>query len=111
MNLTKSRNMHTGNLGLLLLAIWLIVTGLLPLVNINVPGAGMILALLAVAAGILLVLPLSRAKPSASTGTFLLSIWLIVQGAMVLLRISFPQSNLVMAILAIAAGALLLLQR
>jgi len=43
------------NLGLLL-AIWLIATGLLPLLNVSFPTAGTILALLAIAAGLLLLL-------------------------------------------------------
>ncbi len=45
----------TNNLGMLLLAIWLIATGLLSLVNLNVPGIGIVMALLALAAGILIL--------------------------------------------------------
>ena len=48
MNLTK-------NLGMLLLGIWLIVTGLLQVVTIQIPGIGMILALLAIVAGALIL--------------------------------------------------------
>jgi len=48
MNLTK-------NLGMLLLAIWLIVTGLLQVVSIPIPAIGIILALLAIAAGVLIL--------------------------------------------------------
>ncbi|MDZ4180514.1 MAG: hypothetical protein U1E29_15005 [Coriobacteriia bacterium] len=44
------------NLGMLLLAIWLIVTGLLQLVSISIPGIGIILAVLAIAAGVLILL-------------------------------------------------------
>ena len=46
----------TRNLGMLLLAIWLIATGALPLLNINFPASGTILALLAIAAGVLILL-------------------------------------------------------
>ena len=46
----------TKNLGLLLLAIWLIVTGLLQVVTIAIPAIGTLLAILAIAAGILLLL-------------------------------------------------------
>lgn len=47
----------TRNLGFLLLAIWLIVTGLLSIVpTLAVSGIGIILALLAVAAGVLILL-------------------------------------------------------
>jgi hypothetical protein len=44
------------NLGTLLLAIWLIITGLLAFVSISFPYLGQIMALLAIAAGVLLLL-------------------------------------------------------
>lgn len=44
------------NLGMLLLGIWLVLTGLLPLLNINISNSGTILALLAIAAGILILI-------------------------------------------------------
>ena len=43
-------------LGIILLSIWLIVTGLLQLVDISIPGIGAIMAILAIAAGALLLL-------------------------------------------------------
>ena len=47
----------TKNLGMLLLAIWLILSGLLQFVNIGIPEIGsLILPLLAIAAGVLLLL-------------------------------------------------------
>jgi hypothetical protein len=42
-------------LGKLLLGIWLIATGLLPYLNINIPNQGFIMAILAVVAGILII--------------------------------------------------------
>ena len=44
------------SLGMLLLGIWLIVTGLLQVVSIHIPAIGIILALLAIAAGVLILL-------------------------------------------------------
>ena len=44
------------NLGMLLLGIWLIVAGLLQVVSIHIPAIGAILALLAIAAGVLILL-------------------------------------------------------
>jgi hypothetical protein len=41
----------TKNLGMLLLGIWLIITGLIPLLNLGVSGLGTLMAVLAVAAG------------------------------------------------------------
>lgn len=44
------------NLGMLLLAIWLILTGLIGLLGLAFAGLGVIMALLALAAGILILL-------------------------------------------------------
>ena len=44
----------TRNLGMLLLGIWLILTGLLPFLNLDVPGA--VMSLLALVAGVLILL-------------------------------------------------------
>lgn len=44
------------NLGLLLLAIWLILGGLMPLLNLSFSGAGTLMAILAIAAGVLILL-------------------------------------------------------
>jgi hypothetical protein len=46
----------TKNLGLLLLGIWLILTGLLPLLRLTIPESGLILAVLAIVAGVLILL-------------------------------------------------------
>jgi hypothetical protein len=55
MKLTDS--LGSRNLGMLLLGIWLILTGLLPLLNMRVsPTVSMVLAVLAVAAGVLILL-------------------------------------------------------
>ena len=44
------------NLGMLLLAIWLILTGLMPLLDLSFQGVGTIMAILAVASGVLLLI-------------------------------------------------------
>ena len=44
------------NLGLLLAGIWLIMTGLSPLISFSFTGQGQVMALLAVVSGVLLVL-------------------------------------------------------
>jgi len=53
MNLFKSKK---GGLGFLLLGIWLIAMGLLALLQISIPYSDVILALLAIAAGVLIIL-------------------------------------------------------
>ena len=44
------------NLGMLLLGIWLILTGLIPLLSLSFSGLGTLMAILAIAAGVLIVL-------------------------------------------------------
>jgi hypothetical protein len=46
----------TRNLGMLLLAIWLILGGLMPLLNLSFSGAGTAMAILAVIAGALILI-------------------------------------------------------
>jgi hypothetical protein len=46
----------TSNIGMLLLAVWLILTGLIPLLSISFSGLGMVMAILAIAAGILIAI-------------------------------------------------------
>jgi hypothetical protein len=46
----------TKNLGMLLLGIWLILSGLIPLLGLSFSGLGMLMAILAVAAGVLIVI-------------------------------------------------------
>jgi hypothetical protein len=46
----------TKNIGMLLLGAWLILSGLMPLLNFGFSGLGMIMAVLALAAGVLILL-------------------------------------------------------
>lgn len=45
----------TRNVGMLLLAVWLILTGLVPLLNFGFSGLATVMAVLAIAAGVLIV--------------------------------------------------------
>jgi hypothetical protein len=45
----------TSNIGMLLLAVWLILTGLIPLINFSFQGLGTVMSVLAMVAGILIV--------------------------------------------------------
>lgn len=45
----------TKNLGMLLLGIWLIANGLIPLLNLSFSGFGTVMAILAIAAGALIL--------------------------------------------------------
>ena len=46
----------TRNIGMFLLAIWLVLTGLVPLLNLSFSGLGTVMAILAIAAGVLIAL-------------------------------------------------------
>lgn len=46
----------TRNIGMLLLAVWLILTGLVPLLNLSFSGLGTVMAVLAIAAGVLIII-------------------------------------------------------
>ena len=45
----------TKNLGMLLLAIWLILTGLIPLLNLSFSGLSTVMTIIAIAAGVLIL--------------------------------------------------------
>jgi len=96
---------------MLLLSIWLIATGLLSFANVSFPSSGIIFALLAIAAGVLLLLDLRGKRLSGNLGIILLSIWLILTGLLPLLNVNVPYSGIVMALLAVITGVLLLIRR
>ncbi len=45
----------TQNLGMALLGVWLILSGLIPLLNLSFSGLGTLMAILAIAAGALIL--------------------------------------------------------
>jgi len=51
----RSATRGPASLGMVLLAIWLILTGLLPFLNVRIPQAGSVMAVLAIAAGVLIL--------------------------------------------------------
>ncbi len=53
----------TKNIGMLLLSIWLILSGLIPLLNIYFSGIGTIMAILAIAAGAFTLLAHDKTIP------------------------------------------------
>lgn len=99
------------NLGMLLLAIWLILNGAIPLLRIRFPGGDILLAILAITAGVLLLLDQRKMRFTGNLGMLILAIFLILFGLMQVLSLSFPASATILGILAIASGVLLLLHR
>ena len=99
------------NLGMILLSVWLVATGLLSILGIGFPGDGTILALLAIAAGVVILLSLRSGKVSRNLGMLLLGIWLVATGLLPLLNLYSPTSSTILAALAVAAGVLILVKR
>ena len=54
---------------------------------------------------------MAKTKITRNIGMLLLSIWLILPGLLTLVKFSFTGLDIIMAILAIAAGVLILLGR
>ena len=52
----RSATRGSVSLGMILLAIWLILTGLLPFLNVRIPQAGSALAVLAIVAGVVILI-------------------------------------------------------
>ena len=101
----------TKNLGLILLAVWLILNTLVSLFGLSFNGLDIVLAILAISAGVAIIFNLRGGSLSGSLGMILLGLWLLMKGLIPLLNFSFNGLDLVMAILALAAGVLILIKR
>lgn len=97
------------NLGWLLLGIWLIASGVFSLLGIGGAVVGIIVDILAIAAGVVILIVWR--SWSARIGMLLLAIWLIVSALLSLLSFGFPGSGLILAVLVIAAGVFILIER
>lgn len=98
----------TKRIALIVLSIWLIATGLIALTGISFPGAGLILNLLAIAAGVLILL--QGDSWSARIGMILLGVWLVAKGLLALVNVGVQGISVILNVLAIAAGVLILLE-
>ena len=98
------------NLANILLGIYLIAVGLVSVLTLHFSGIQVVLAVLALAAGVLILL-VGRGGLSGRLGTILLAVWLILVGLLDLTGFHFSGSAIVLAILAAAAGVLILLRR
>jgi hypothetical protein len=90
--------------GWLLAAIYLIVYGLASILNFSFSGMGTVMAILALAAGALLLIRIGRTR--ANIGYLLFFIWLILVGLVAL--VSLGPLGIVIDILALAAGILII---
>jgi len=98
-------------LGFLLLGIWLVITALLSVLSVGISGLGLVLDLVAVAGGGLILFGAARKGPKDYLGQLLLGAWLALVGLLSLLSLGFSGSGTVLALLALAAGVVLLLGR
>ena len=106
-------------IGFILLAIWLILTGLFALFKFSFTGEAVIMGILALAAGILLLIEDTgggsgrgrRWRFNLGPGILLLAIYLILTGLFTLFHFTFPYEDIVMGLLALAAGILLVIRR
>ncbi len=103
------------DLGLTLLGIWLVLQALLPLLGINFNGLDVLLAVVAIAAGVVILLGAFNVggvlHARRTVGFILLAIWLILTGLIALINLTFPGLDIIMAIGAIGAGILILIGR
>jgi hypothetical protein len=106
--LLASRPFGRASLGRLLMALFLIGVGLMSLVGGS--GLSLIVGLLALVAGVLLIWPLRRSFGSA-LGWLLLAVYLILLGLSFVIGLSFSGLGVILAVLALAAGILILLGR
>ena len=98
------------NVGMLLLCLWLILLGVLPLLNIDFPGSEFVLTFLAVAAAVFfLPIIVLGARNFFNFGLFLLAVWLISSQLVPLLGLRMQPYNVPLALLGTMAAFLLLL--
>jgi len=97
-------------LGMFLLAIWLILTGLVSLNIFAIPAGETVLAIIAIVAAILIFLEI-RAVPGKNLGRLLLAVWLVLIGLISLLGVQFSARDIIMGVIALVAGVLLLIGR
>lgn len=99
-----------GWLAYRLFGLWLLLVGALALLSVEFKLQSLLMGLLALVVGVML-LASGLPRVRRMVGTRLTGVWLMIVAAFSLLSLSFAYSNLITAILAIAAGALLVARR
>jgi len=98
------------SIGLGLLALWLISQSIISLTGFNFPYQKLLLPILALSAGIVLILYVIQRKFS-DIGLFLLAIWLILRSGLYLFHFSFPYSDMTVAILGLVTAVFLIIRK
>jgi len=95
----------------ILLGIWLVLTGLVHLGGISFSKSGVILAVLGIVSGILFFIADRSEKLATQAGSIFLGVWLVAGGLVTLFHLHFAGSNVILAVLAVAAGVMVLITR
>lgn len=98
------------DIALFILAVWMIAQGVLALTAFHFPYEKQLLPLLALTAGIVLLMYVIKTK-IANLGLLLLSLWLILRSSLYLFHYSFPYSDMVVAILGVVSGVVLMIRK
>lgn len=96
-------------IGMLLLGIWLILGGVFQLLNTGFPGLNEIMLILAIAAGVLILISLNWKKVTKNIGKLLLGIYLILSA--IAFMPGLGVGGIVAPALAIVAGIFILIER
>lgn len=97
-----------NNIGLVVMAIWLIAEGIIAFFQINIASINFVLPILAIIAGVLLLLRLRENSTLVNIGLLLLSVWLILTGVGPLLNLTLPGMEVILAGLGLVAGVVML---
>ncbi|NTW58642.1 MAG: hypothetical protein HGB21_02605 [Nitrospirae bacterium] len=95
----------------ILLGLWLVLTGLVHLGGISFSKSGIILAALGIVTGILFFIADRSEKIAMQIGSIFLGVWLVAGGLMSLFHLHFAGSGVILAVLALAAGFMVLITR
>jgi hypothetical protein len=95
-------------LNIILLAIWLIVTGVVALLKLSYSWIPTVVAILQIAAGIFLIIGGKKDQIFSNLATIVLAVWLIATGVIFLFGVNFSSMVIIMAIFAIVVGILII---
>ncbi|MCL4559944.1 MAG: hypothetical protein M1281_04925 [Chloroflexi bacterium] len=98
-----------NNIGFILLSVWLVGSGVIVIFGLEFPSRSLVMAFLAIIAGILILFRIRDSKASINLGMLLLSLWLMLTGLFGLFGAAFPAGTIFLAVLGLGAGVLLLI--
>lgn len=99
------------NIGLLVFAIWLIIWALMRLIQLDFSGSQETMLILTATAGILVFISSLLKGGTERIGRVFTGVWLMVFGLFPLIRITFNCHEEILAVLAIVAGVLVLIEK